>query len=328
MCSGALGLAACIFANEGTYFWKVASKPMRWGNAANAYINATLFGGSNNNQPIPMTSATKHAGYAEGPHYFIYAFENLLPYFQAYDNFLDGQPISDKFQKSLLSLDKEKVYNFLLDDRYDRLYEWYQNITLPNGEHPTYDDSWIGSRKDLLALTWKKKYDVNVSKTKLIGLGSHINAFPDYLVATTNWSNKEVDLKSKSYEEAGNYILRSNSGKGLKDKHYLHVLGERNESLNGGVPHSIGSIKWGHQQQSLGSIILSAGEDVLLMDPAYFGEDDKELVNQGPYHNIVTIDDGPHAEDECAFGFLDAKQKSLFVKLNYWNRALGIKVNN
>ncbi|MDP3929892.1 MAG: hypothetical protein Q8R57_12785 [Bacteroidota bacterium] len=81
MTCAALGMAACILHDKTTYLWEVNSKPERWANAANAYINQTMFGGSNNVNPIPMSSANNHSGYAEGPHYFAYAFENLLPYF-------------------------------------------------------------------------------------------------------------------------------------------------------------------------------------------------------------------------------------------------------
>ncbi|MDP3929893.1 MAG: T9SS type A sorting domain-containing protein [Bacteroidota bacterium] len=220
------------------------------------------------------------------------------------------------------------MYNYFKDDRYKRIYEWYRDITQPNGEQPAYDDTWIGSHKDMLALTRDYKLMMNPSLVKDIKLGVSMDLKADYLATRTIPTiYSEMKEKDICYPESGNAILRTSPGAELKDQHYIHLLGERRESLNGGVPHSLFGFAWGHEHGDAGSFILTAGEDVLMMDPSYYGENNRDWINNPENHNSILIDNGPHPEDDCAYMSINPVTKTIYAKYNYWKRLFGIKTS-
>lgn len=81
--AGTLGLAAVVLHdcgyNRASHNWH----PAQWADAARWNIEKTLFDAHD-----ALSKRGGEFGYAEGPHYFEYAFEHLLPFFRAYRNFM------------------------------------------------------------------------------------------------------------------------------------------------------------------------------------------------------------------------------------------------
>ncbi|MBC7383076.1 MAG: T9SS type A sorting domain-containing protein [Bacteroidia bacterium] len=320
--AGAIGMAACILSDKGTYFWRIQKRPERWANAAHAYINRTLWTGPSFLSGLVGVTAPRSnnfgmcdscvAGYAEGPGYFQYGFEALLPFFVTFQNFLD-QDQNGVYYTKALNFNGERVRNYVYEPLFEQnLYKWIKNISLPNGDYPTVDDTRAGyNMSGTLALARKTKEKYNNAEFSRLQLGgvTGLQLRQDYLGAF-NHPVKPVHKKSMKYP-SGDLIIRKVTDS-LPTDHYLHVNVET--ELNNGGSHEHGDIS---------NFIVAAGEDVLVMDPPYFKYDDRYYVAPGNKHNLITIDgEGPDVDDFM----MSSKIKSdggIELQYAYWNYHLG-----
>lgn len=340
--AGAVGMAACVLSDKETYFWRVQKKPERWANAAHAFINRTLWTGPSvigstiYGSKGPMSKDGGDCkncvyGYAEGPGYFQYGFENLLPFFISFQNFVN-RDMTGKYYTSMLNFSGEDVRNYVYNPAFEQnLYKWYNNIKMPNGDCPTYDDTWGNfNMSGILALTRKRAYNTVpfYSRLQLDGMTT-MQFREDYLAAFTYPKPTEYE-NTTNYDLSGDLIVRNNTGD-LPSEHYIHVNGEgkgNSTSLNGYFSWRLG--KWGHEHGDISNFIISAGEDVLAIDPPYEGYDKRTNVNQGHHHNVITVDgEGPDPEDQTVWSgiFPNGNGYKIELSYSYWNYVLGIQTS-
>jgi hypothetical protein len=81
MPAAALGAAAIALKDEGDKFTKTYKHPSRWANAALYNIHNTMWNDGLFYNALSQPGSL--SGFSEGPHYFRYSFENLLPFFKA-----------------------------------------------------------------------------------------------------------------------------------------------------------------------------------------------------------------------------------------------------
>ena len=325
--AAAVGTAAIILHDRGTYLWNIESKPERWANAAHSYIQRTMFNGPGINfsdAPGPMTDFTGNAGYAEGPHYFAFAFESLMPFFVAYNNFLDDKDHTGTYYTSMLNFFGNDVSNYLKNGSYDNLYKWYCEIGQSNGNNPSYDDSYINTRLEgSMSILQKSKYNPltsnDYSRIQLKPIA--VNLEPDFLTSF-NPPQKYEQQDIYGNKRSGNLIVRSSNETPIEDKQSIHVLAERETALNGYRPFD-----WGHEHGDVTSYIITAGEDVLAMDPPYYSWASRDNINKGNMHNLITIDgEGPDPEDQSIYCDIN-NDKEITVKASYWNYFLGYQTS-
>jgi hypothetical protein len=281
MMAAALGAAAIELNSKGDEFLNTDHFPRRWANSANYNIHNTMWkwGVANGK----MSDPGDLYGFAEGPHYFAYSFESLLPYFIAKRNY-KPEDYTESYYSWLLDLGPHRVRNFYFDPDYDRLYRWYFNITQPDDAAPAYDDTYHQSYFNgvlSLASFEVNRYHYVRDKNHLGLIGqTNIDLKPDYLAMNNPPQAREHELWVKM--PSGNIVINGKSNQGVS--HYLHFLAEDKERTNGA-----------HEHNDMGSFIIGLKDTntlaaLLAIDPPFFGEDAPK-VNLQKHHNIITSDD-------------------------------------
>ena len=89
--------------------------------------------------------------------------------------------------------------------------------------------------------------------------------------------------ESLTLYNAGLGVLRSPGyfSQTPENRHALYTVGERAEANNGG----------GHEQEDLGSFIITAGKHQMIIDPGYLGYDNREQTNKAEHHNSIMVRD-------------------------------------
>jgi hypothetical protein len=173
---------------------------------------------------------------------------------------------------------------------------------MPNTFPPSYDDSWQSENFSALGIARTKKsinkgftYDAfklnDYEKMNLKG-NTGLNLAPDYLLALIP-PDKRLETKEKVNLYSGDIIVRTNKNDALYNQHYLHINAEKNEALNG-----YKSLGFGHEHGDGLNVIVVAGEDILIFDPAYLGFDKRKNINKGKHHNIITSDNSLYGNME------------------------------
>jgi len=287
MAASAVGIAAIVLHDQTTWFWNNHAKPSIWAGAANFYISRTLWSGSK-----PMSKRVGLYGYAEGPGYFKYGFENAIPYFKTHDNYFNGNDHTGDYNSSALFYATETVRNYIYDRDYDYLYQWFNNLRQPNNYPVSYDDTRV--RTEFLGLgiiKQKSGYNYNVfnkDNVPLVDLKGQtsMSLHADFLAASIADTNFWVNYKKSSTQmPSGEVVVYTNADAPMKDQHFLHVLAETGTALNGYIPFD-----WGHEHGDATSFTICAGEDELIIDPAYYGWSNRDNVNDGAMHNVVVVD--------------------------------------
>lgn len=271
--------AAIAFNDQGTYWMFVESRPQRWASSAYANIHRTMW--RNGIFGSKMSTPDGMYGYAEGPYYFSYGFENMLPMILARNNF-SNEDVTNKYYPSLLNPFAQRVRNYWYDDDYKNIYRWYNEILQPDNFPPTVDDSWHklgfnGSLAILRKTNNGKNYNFVENEAKL-GHGVHTDLKPDYIAALTP---PDITYEpSQSIQFLSGEVVIRNRKKIDTDKHYLYISNEKGSSING----------QNHEHKDdQGSFIIMAGEDLLIMDPPYYGDEDKDKVNTRGDHNTLNL---------------------------------------
>lgn len=337
--SAAVGMGSVILSERGTYFWANQRKPDRWANAAHAYIQDVLWDDS---KAVADASKGTGGGFAEGPYYFKFTFEALLPFFQSFKNFTNGsQRGFGPYYKCTFCFGEYKLSeNYYKHSNYLGLYNWYKNIQMPNGDAPTIDDSWsVNNHFGGLALSGESEHSL-VADPSFTLINPHMNLRADYLARYNFYDGSGSDVPQNYHnKESGDMIVRTPSDLPFQEQHYLHLNIERGKALNGGSPLVFPSFlgltpdfPFGHEHADIGNIIIAAGEDVLAMDPAYYGDKglDNHKVNKGHHHNVITIDgEGPDVEDDAQWSALISNDefKLMRFKAQYWNYPLSFRTS-
>ena len=280
--AASIGAAAVELNDQGDDWMSLSHWPKRWANSAIYNIDNTMwYSGFENNQ---MSTPNDLSGFAEGPHYFRYSFESLMPFFIAKNNY-NNFPHPQAYYSFLLDVTPKFVPNFYGDPHYDHLYQWYFNITQPDDAAPAYDDTYHQSYfNGVLALTSfeTNKYHFVKDKNHL-GLDgvTGLRLDEDYL--TMLHTPSTVIPPDKVEMLSGNYIVRGADYEG--NQHYFHLLAEQGTPTNGS-----------HEHDEPGSFIIGVKDKndsatLLAIDPPYFGDDSKNDVSNYNQHNVITIND-------------------------------------
>ena len=68
-------------------------------------------------------------------------------------------------------------------------------------------------------------------------------------------------------------------------------------------------------------MIINAGNEILLLDPPYYGEANQSNVNSGTHHNVISVGDnpqiGPSNRDQPQLVNFDAYANSITIKTKY-----------
>jgi len=266
---------------------------------------------------------TPQGGYGEGPFYFVYACLNFVPFFRAYNLFMEGQ--GGNFENYT-------IQNFLTNDRVANVLDWHIKIRMPNGDRPGYDDGYYTPFMT----------GILVSSPKFSGHATDHPANANLGVYAWDWMNTEqmtggyanqyfsefanldltvdifctFDANVKPVEppgsptqflpDAGNVVFRSGWDKNAV---YFHLLGEKGPMrLMGGV----------HEHPDAGSFVIYAFGELLALDAGYPGYPQHDLVNQAQNHNVLLVDDaGPTTDAELKDFFDTPTLDAAAVKMAY-----------
>ena len=267
---------------------------------------------------------TPKGGYGEGPFYFLYSGLNFLPFFRAYNLFMDGQGST---------FDGNNIPNFLSDEQVAKVFDWHIKIRMPNGDRPGFDDGYYAAFMSGLL----------VSDPNLSGHATDHHPSTDLDVYAWDWLNTETmtggydnpylssfanldltvdifcvfdaNVKPKEpsgsptlfFPEAGNVVFRSGWD---KNAIYMFLLGEKgNMRIMGGT----------HEHPDAGSFIIYAHGELLALDAGYPGYPQHDLVNQAKNHSVILVDgQGPVAIDAELGDFFDTPNLDFAtVKMNY-----------
>jgi len=264
----ALASAAICFHDYGTYFFLFDTRPNRWANSAYYNIHNTMWdeGGFYDNR---MSMPGNLYGYAEGTYYFQLAFQNLIPMFLARYNFAPDNTVNS-YNSFVLDPFPNYVRNFWHDEDYNNLYKWYNNLIQSDGKAPTIDDSYPDKEfNTAMAILRNRK---GVKYNFLYELGSlttdvGYSLKEDWLAALTPPIKRDLPQSIKM--PSGDAVIRSrvSDEKSGKGKHYLYISAETESAKSGG---------W-HEHSDFGSFIITADDDILMMDPPLFSKADGDI---------------------------------------------------
>jgi len=229
---------------------------------------------------------TGDGAYAEGPFYFRYASQNLLPFARAWDHLVEGRawPAGDV---EIPSLWRHPLFA--------RSLRWAFDMTLPDGSLAPIDDGNPGrsyyfgatpaAAAEAAAFAWRWANAPSPLETE----GS-VDLAADALVAHDDRVAPAPPVGSPSafYVEGGNAILRSDWS---TDAVQAVVLGEHDTASQFGRGRDGRGVgPQSHEHADPGSFILHAYGERLAMDPGYLDFSSRGAVNQPEDHNLILVD--------------------------------------
>ncbi len=268
MTAGALGVAA-VTLNDATSTDE-AEQPERWIAAALWNMDNVLWrDGGRQSNPDSL------AGYAEGPHYFRYAFLNLLPLIRSLRHFLPDTTLALTFNGTT-----RQIRHPWYDPSFTLLYEWASRIRTPDGLQPPIDDSFTGEAFPELALAGNPRYNTAIAggDSKLAAqLNSTVDMRANYLACGTD-SEQWNDSAMQALPAAGDLVFRSSWGPNAA---YMHITAEHGNARTAGA---------GHNQADETSFMIQLGNQALALDPGYLKYDRRAEVGNAANHNMILVD--------------------------------------
>lgn len=279
MSAGALGIGAVVL-NDLTDSLDEKYKPMNWINSAMWNIHNVIWWDIRKQSLIGTDG-----GYAEGSHYFRYAFTNLLPFFKAIGNFLPDT--SAEYTYNELT---RKIRNPWYDTNYVRIYDLMTAIRMPDGRMPPIEDSYTYESYPDLAILGKAKYNWALHLSTLDQVQN--NTLSDQLTSIsdmrTNYIAANVPASEYSdslyhvYPDAGIAVYRSSPDSNAT---YFAMLGK-----NGTILHSTEA----HNHADDGSFLMMVNGQMMALDPGYLSFEMRDTVANAYNHNMILINDaGP-----------------------------------
>lgn len=269
MTASALGLAAVVFNDHlspDPDKW-----PINWINAGMWNLDNTLWVQTGLYPRVSEPDTL--SGYAEGPGYFDYAFQNSFPFMRAMGNFLPDDAYPFTFGNVA-----RQIQNPWFDERYEAIYRWINRIRMPDGSLPAIHDSPIGFGTSITALSGKPEYNV-----------ANPSFPPDDPITRTQYIATHVahgpisDMLFQPLPEAGSLIFRSGWD---KEALYWHFIGKHGIILSGAKSH--------HQGDATSFSLFARGE-LLAIDPGYPGSSESDAVNKPTDHNLILVNgNGPN----------------------------------
>ena len=266
MTASALGMAAVVLNDHEDS--NINYQPQNWINAGLWNLDNTLW---IENGTYPRVSEPgRLAGYAEGPAYFDYSFQNAFPFIRSLYNFLPDDSVEVSFNAL-----PRKIRNPWYDPRYNRIYDWMNKIQLPDGSEPAIHDSPIGFGTRITALCGKPEFNLPNNNF------SYDNPFiRTQYIATNVPQGIRTDSLFQVLPDAGSLVFRSSWD---KDAIYMHMIGKHGIALSGAKSH---------HQGDASSFSLMAFNQLLAVDPGYPGAPESNFVNRAQNHNCILVNGG------------------------------------
>jgi len=220
---------------------------------------------------VPQTNADGTAGYAEGPGYWVYVMQNMLPALRSAYNFYPGPYSNDMTEKS-------SVGNII---------KWFDNAVTDPLLVSTYDNSTI-QFTNMQSLTGNRAFNYG----SISGMDGDIDLLADYVVIV---ATNDIPVTDKTGDNikitpaSGNAIMR------LRDKnnskHFIHLLDETGVAVDKSA-FDISFLWWDwsdgtHEDNDFGSFSLSADNDWLAIDPPYLMWGNEQKTNKYVHHNTL-----------------------------------------
>jgi hypothetical protein len=286
MTASALGMAAVVLNDHEDA--DINRQPVNWINAGLWNLDNTLYV---ENGPYPRVSEPGVlAGYAEGPGYFAYAFQNAFPFIRSLYNFLaDGTiPVTFKSQT-------REIRNPWYDARYDSIYDWMIRIRMPDGSEPAIHDSPIGFKTMITALSGKPRFNIPFP-----GCSYDDPFIRTQYIATRVTQGSRNDSIFEPLPDAGSLIFRSSPDPSAT---CMHFIGKHGIPLAGAKSH--------HQGDASSFSLVTRGQ-LMAVDPGYPGAPESDYVNKAWNHNCILVNGGgpqpPNGE------FVSVKSNTAFIE--------------
>lgn len=266
----ALAVAAVVLADQ-------VDDTRQWFDTGADYVDDTL----------RHTLATGDGAYAEGPFYYRYLTQNLVPYLAVWDRFLGDGAWTTEAGLEIPDLGATEIFA--------RSQRWMLDTSVPDGTMAPIDDGnpgrshFYGALPTDLPTTaagyWQwartpQPYDVEGN----VFLGPFaIVAYDDAITPTPpDWDPTQV------YVEGGTATLRG--GWGADDAMAL-VLGEHDAASEFGRDRT-GTGRWpqSHEHAEPGAFLFHAYGERLALDPGYLTFATHGQVNRPEHHNTVLVD--------------------------------------
>ncbi|MBX3026445.1 heparinase II/III family protein [bacterium] len=228
---------------------------------------------------------TGDGAYAEGPFYFRYASQNLLPFWRAWDRLVDG---------GSWLVEGIEVPSYWRHPLLARSLRWALDMTLPDGSLAPVDDGnpyrcyYFGAAPsvDAAAAAWRW-----ANCPAPFDSDGNVTLAPDAIVTYDDahlTPAPPAGSPTAFYVEGGNAIFRSDWLASavvaiVQAEHDTASEFGRDRDGRGLAPES-------HEHAEPGSFLLHAYGERLALDPGYFSFTDRGLVAKPQDHNVILVD--------------------------------------
>lgn len=230
---------------------------------------------------------TGDGAYSEGPFYWRFNSQNVLPVARAWNRLLGGRPYTTRAGLEIADFQSHPLFA--------RTARWVLDMTLPDGSLAPIDDGNPGRSyyfgllppmaglESAFAWRWRNAptpFDVDGN----VDLGADAILFHDDTVVP----EPPPGSPTAFYIEGGNAILRSSWD---EDAVLVLVLGEHDTaSLFGRDRSGRGVGPQGHEHADPGAFLMHAYGERLLLDPGYLSFPERDAVSRPEHHNLILVD--------------------------------------
>jgi hypothetical protein len=229
---------------------------------------------------------TTDGAYGEGPFYFRYASENLIPFLRAWDRLLGGASF---LARSVLV---PSLWSHPLGEQSRR---WVLDMTLPDGSLAPIDDGnpgrsyYFGAQPPesplAPAFAWRwanapARYETDGN----VDLGADSIVLHDDAIAAAPPEGSPTAF----YFDGGNAIFRSDWSPTAT---VAMVSGERDVASEFGRDRDgLGVAPQSHEHAEPGAFLLHAHGEMLALDPGYLSFTERPLVAKPEHHSMILVD--------------------------------------
>ncbi len=244
---------------------------------------------------LEYSHLTEDGAYSEGPFYFRYTSQNLIPAARAWDRWVGGAPWQVSEASSRLSP--------LRDPRIVAASQWMLDVMLPDGSLTPYDDGNVGRRhyygitpfgdRDPAELYWAWGLARNsqyLAAPYPYPTDGNIELAPDAVFAFDDTVTPSAPTRSPTriYEDGGVAMFR---GGWAPDDVVAIVLGEHDVAASfGRGPDGDPVFPDSHEHAEPASFMLYGYGERLLLDPGYLEFWRRLDVNKPEDHNMILVD--------------------------------------
>lgn len=244
---------------------------------------------------LEYSHITEDGVYSEGPFYFRYTSQNLLPMARAWDSWVQGEPWP--VEEGLNRLSPWR------DPRIIHAHRWMLDMMLPDGSFAAHDDGNIGRRHyyglapaadgNLSEMYWAwglSRESQYLAAPYPNPTDGNIELAPDAIFAFDDSVTPRPPAGSPTriYEKGGVAVFRSGWD---QDDTVAVVLGEHDVAASfGRGPDGDPVFPDSHEHADPASFMLSAFGERLMLDPGYLEFWRRFDVNRPQDHNMILVD--------------------------------------